>query len=238
MCFSANASFLASALLLPTGLVTLSFARAKGEQQKLPLATAPLLFGFQQICEGILWLGLQDPTPLLTTTRAAAPVVAALVYLFFAYVFWPIWMPWAAVAQLPSASLAQTPLWRGLPLLGLIPAVTLWLPLLQQPHAALPEPVGHSLVYPLMPWSSTLLPPHVGPLLYASLIVLPFLLVPSRRVLIFALSLLLTFGLAEWSKSEALTSVWCYASALLSMQILWVLQESKPAPEQGGGKLA
>jgi hypothetical protein len=55
--------------------------------------------------------------------------------------------------------------------------------------------------------------------------------VPSWRVRVFALTLLLAFGLTEWAHRQALTSLWCYASALLSGQILWILRESAPAQQ-------
>jgi hypothetical protein len=45
------------------------------------------------------------------------------------------------------------------------------------------------------------------------------------RVRTFALSLLLAFGITQWARSQALTSVWCFACALLSMEILWILLE-------------
>ena len=221
---------MAGALLLPTGAAALGIAWAKGQQQKLPLAAAPLLFGLQQTCEGIVWLGIQAQAPLAPTDQSVVTVVAALAYLFFAYVFWPVWMPLAAVAQMPRAKHGEARLWDGVPALGLVPALTLWLPFLIHPHSAVPEQIGHSLVYALRPWSASLLPPVIGPVLYAALIVLPFLRVPSRRVLIFALTLLVAFGLTAWATSEALTSVWCYASALLSVQILWILQESELVP--------
>jgi hypothetical protein len=67
--------------------------------------------------------------------------------------------------------------------------------------------------------------PLVGPTLYAMVIVLPLLLVPSPRVRVFAFTLLLSFGLTEWANRQALTSLWCFASALLSAQILWIVAQ-------------
>ncbi|MEB3334764.1 MAG: hypothetical protein VKP70_07240 [Cyanobacteriota bacterium] len=71
-------------------------------------------------------------------------------------------------------------------------------------------------------------PPLVGPVLYAALIVVPLLLVPSLRVRAFALTLLLSFALSAWANRQALTSLWCYACALLSAQVLWILLEKAP----------
>ena len=52
MCFSANASFAAGALLLGISAFTIRAARTPAEQ---PLAAIPLLFGLQQLCEGAIW---------------------------------------------------------------------------------------------------------------------------------------------------------------------------------------
>lgn len=221
MCFSAEASFLASGLLVAVGSATVAIPRGHGDRQTRPLTMVPLLFGLQQGLEGLVRLGMDGQ-------RAAggnnATVVAGLAYLFFAYAVWPVWMPWTAVSLLPGSRLRDRP-WRWLPLLGLVPGMVLWLPLLHDPAGALPAQIGHRLVYPLHPWSAGLLPPWVGPALYAAWIVLPLLLVPSWRVRVFALTLLLAFVLTAWIQRQALTSVWCYASALLAGQILWILLE-------------
>lgn len=230
MCFSAKASFIATGLLVPLGAAAIEIAWAKGQRRMVPLAMVPLVFGVQQACEGVLWLGL-EAQPLASIGEPPAGMVwASLAFLFFSYAFWPLWMPMAAVWLLPRSRLVQWPLVRALPLLGLLPGVLLWLPLLTHTSQALPHQSGRSLVYALPPWVAHLLPPFLGPALYAALIVIPLLLVPSARVRGFALTLLGAFALTEWSSSEALTSVWCYASALLSAQILWILQSENEFP--------
>ncbi|MFN9628929.1 MAG: hypothetical protein ACK59A_01680 [Cyanobacteriota bacterium] len=226
MCFSATASFLASGFLVAVGTATWTITRNKGDRQFRPLALAPLFFGLQQGLEGLVWLGIQTPTPP-SGDGSPTTVAAALAYLFFAYAFWPVWMPWTALSLLHRFG-KLTPPWSWLPGLGLVPGLLLWLPLLSKPQAALPTPVGHTLVYALTPWSELPLPPLVGPVLYAALIVVPLLLVPSVRVRAFALTLLLSFALGAWANRQALTSLWCYASALLSAQVLWMLLEKAP----------
>ena len=62
MCFSAVASFSASAVLLPVGAYCV--ARAAAERWTLlPLALVPIAFGVQQFAEGFVWLGLQQDQP-------------------------------------------------------------------------------------------------------------------------------------------------------------------------------
>lgn len=227
MCFSATASFVASGVLLPLGAATLTMAHRKGDRQALPLAVAPLVFSLQQALEGMVWLGLD--TPLLATGAGSDSLTmgAVLAYLFFAFAFWPVWMPWSAVRLWPETHGFRAP-WPWIPALGFVPGALLWLPLVRHPQAALPHQIGHSLVYPLHPWSAGLLPDSIGQVLYATWIVIPLVLVPSARVRIFGISLLLAFATTQWASGHALTSIWCYASALLSVQILWILQGRNP----------
>jgi hypothetical protein len=50
-------------------------------------ASIPLIFGVQQIAEGILWLTLPN-SEYLTIQK-----IFTYVYLFFAQIVWPIWVP-------------------------------------------------------------------------------------------------------------------------------------------------
>ena len=206
-------------LLLPVGSLTALLSLRPGQRRLLPLALAPLFFGLQQLAEGLVWLGLAEGEPAVANASVAGfTAAAALVYLFFAYGFWPLWIPWSACNLLPRDR-------RGWPirlllLLGALPGLLLWLPMLVQPHRAIPRIVSGSLAYGMPAGMSTLLPADVGPLLYVALIVVPLALVPALRPRLFALTLLVSFLLSRWMYSHALSSVWCYASAVLSIQIL------------------
>lgn len=88
MCFSATASFAAGAALLAIGTVTVSRAERRPE---LPFAAIPFFFGLQQILEGIVWLALRFDMPVLNPAATNA-------YSLFSHVFWPIYVPFAALA--------------------------------------------------------------------------------------------------------------------------------------------
>ncbi|HEB41578.1 MAG TPA: hypothetical protein ENI08_00990 [Candidatus Dependentiae bacterium] len=86
MCFSAQASFATSAILLLIGLR--SIIQVKSSRQ-IMLASIPLLFSIQQLCEGILWLTLSRNTlPFLS-------IMMTYSFLFFALIIWPVWIPCA-----------------------------------------------------------------------------------------------------------------------------------------------
>src|SRR3989339_2119805 len=87
MCFSATASFAAASVLTLTGVVSMQRA------WKTPMiwyAALPLLFGIQQAIEGVQWL-LERPS--------AACSVAGYGFLFFAFILWPVYVPFAMYAM-------------------------------------------------------------------------------------------------------------------------------------------
>ncbi len=57
-------------------------------KRELPIALVPLLFGFQQLSEGVLWLSLRNDLPALRS-------VATYFFSMFSHVFWPIFVPFA-----------------------------------------------------------------------------------------------------------------------------------------------
>jgi len=84
MCFSANASFGAGVILTVIGVASIKKCH---HPYMLLFASIPLLFGIQQIAEGILWVTL--PQPDNVNIKKAAKYS----YLVFAQVLWPIWVP-------------------------------------------------------------------------------------------------------------------------------------------------
>lgn len=95
MCFSATASFTAGTALTVVGVLTLRKSQGKRE---LPLALVPLLFGIQQVTEGVVWVSLGHDLPLLQSW-------ATYIYSMFSHVVWPILVPFAIL-------LVEPRLWR------------------------------------------------------------------------------------------------------------------------------
>ena len=85
MCFSASASFIAGTSLSAVGVAALRNTKARTEQ---PLAMIPLLFGVQQLTEGVIWVTFRHDAPLLTQTMT-------YVYSGFSHVLWPMYVPFA-----------------------------------------------------------------------------------------------------------------------------------------------
>ena len=85
MCFSPEASFAASAGLVPAGIYCVQAAIRK-RIKLLLLAVVPIVFGIQQFVEGWVWIGLENDNPTLVEYGSSA-------FLFFALAFWPFWIP-------------------------------------------------------------------------------------------------------------------------------------------------
>lgn len=86
MCFSAEASFITSAGLTVVGLATLQKVKLVSQ---LPFAFIPIIFAIQQFTEGFVWLSMTD------IDYAYLHKIPIRIFLIFAQVFWPIWVPFA-----------------------------------------------------------------------------------------------------------------------------------------------
>jgi len=88
MCLSATVSYAAAAVLVPSGAVATVWAWT-GDRRYLMLAILPLLFGLQQGAEGMVWVaGAAGHTHHVEQY--------SFVYMFFAWIVWPVWIPMSA----------------------------------------------------------------------------------------------------------------------------------------------
>ncbi len=81
MCFSPAASFTIGTALSVIGGASIAKAPRREE---LMFASIPLLFGMQQLTEGVIWVSLGNPLVLSA---------ASFVFMFFSHVLWPIFIP-------------------------------------------------------------------------------------------------------------------------------------------------
>lgn len=197
MCFSLLASVTAGAALCAAGALTLALARERGER---PLASIPLLFGVQQLVEGLVWWSLDhhDATVNVASTSA---------YMLFSHVLWPVYVPFAVLCMESSA-------WRRKAItaclaVGALVSLDGILTVLRGPSTS--HVVGSSIRYE----TPGLL--VIGLYLLATCVAV---MVSSHRPLQLigaaALALaLVTLGLY----SAVFVSVWCFFSAVLTVMI-------------------
>src|SRR3989344_1704274 len=199
MCFSATASFIAGVSLSALGVATIKKAERPAE---IPFAMIPLLFGVQQIIEGMLWLSFQFDAPLLNMTMTYA-------FTLFSHVLWPIFVPF-------SIGLMETVAWRKKVILAFLLigiAVGLYL-LYWIVRFPVTSGVDEIIVY-------------VSPIFYKVPVMLLYLAATCvssffsshKLINIFGALALLLFMVAYWFYTVAFFSVWCFFAAILSAVI-------------------
>ncbi|WP_319003898.1 DUF6629 family protein [Ruegeria profundi] len=221
MCFSASASFATAAVLMPVAAITLTTA-SRYNRKYLGFAVFPLFFGIQQALEGGLWLSLGQGGPETTHWFAIG-------FLFFAYFFWPFWVPLSAYFVEPKRHLKR--IFLIFSLLGALLGAFLFAPLLFLDEPLPIHIVQHSIHYssPLM-WDSIMLRTLIRGV-YAIIVCAPILLSSISAVRMFGflttLSVIGGFVVAHY----AFTSIWCFAAAILSCYVLFIIREaSKSVP--------
>ena len=200
MCFSASASFIAGTTLSAVGVAALRNAKTKAE---LPFAMIPLLFGIQQLTEGVVWLTFQHYVPLMK-------LYMTYVYSGFSHVLWPIYVPVAM-------GVMETVRWRRRAIFAFLGAgipVALYLlySIVSRPLNA--EVIGNHIAYAS---------PHfyLAPVmvLYLAATCVSCFFSSHGFVRLFGVLALLSFVAAYFVYVNALVSIWCFFAAMLSLLI-------------------
>jgi hypothetical protein len=181
------------------------------------LAAIPLGFAAQQAAEGSIWLTIGGgPRPIQTLSVA--------VFLGFAFVAWPAWIPLALLAV--ETDRTRHRILSVFAYLGT--AVSLGAAVLMFRWHPFAEVMGRHIRYDYRTGDSWAGHPLLL-LLYVAPTIVPFYVATSRlsRVIgtTLVVSLLLTFAIER----DALTSVWCFFAAILSVQILAAVSAPRPA---------
>lgn len=204
MCFSATASFTASAVLLMCGIAALT--RAK-EKQRL-FAAIPILFAIQQFIEGTIWQSLM---------AGESAQMAIYAYLTFVYVIWPNW-PAIAITQMASTTKERfnlrLPLFAGI----VTSCIALAAFFVTIPSAAITcSHIAYRADLPNWLW----LP---GSALYLFATLAPFFISSVAHMWIMGAILALSYGATLLFYTVAITSVWCFFAALLSVFVFIILK--------------
>ena len=212
MCFSATASFIAGVSLSALGVATMKKTERKAE---IPFAMIPLLFGIQQIIEGMLWLSFRFDAPLLN-------VMMTYAFTLFSHVLWPMFVPFSIV-------LVETVAWRKKAIwtfqfIGIAVGLYLLYWIVRFPVTS---KVDEHIVY---------VSPHFYNVpvmaLYLAATCVGCFFSSHKIINIFGILALLLFMVAYWIHTVAFFSIWCFFAAILSVVIYWYFKfGNDPAPD-------
>ena len=205
MCFSAKASFILSGVLALIGLLSIRKVQNKSQ---LYFASIPYLFALQQFCEGILWL--------ILTNQISPDFKNFMIYmyLFFAFIIWPIWMPFSLIKletnnfrkKLLNLTLITGALNSiyGIYYLMLFGATAI----AQSCHIIYNVNVQSQLIYTIS---------------YLIAVILPFFITSIKYMWIIGIFLIVSLILSYYIYFKFLISVWCFFSAALSIGVYWII---------------
>jgi len=206
MCFSPAASFAAGIVLGITGGASIRDTQSKSQ---IPFASIPLLFGVQQLTEGVIWLTFGLP---------AVQSVMTVIYLLFSHVLWPIFIPLAVWYMEPVW-------WRKKLLLlfilmgAVVGAYFLYYLFVDSVAAAV---VNNCIAYN-------------GEHFYQTFVLSPYSVATCASCLFSSNRFVNVFGVLTFLAAIAsyrffqsnFVSVWCFFSALLSVLIFWYFHSQK-----------
>ncbi len=208
MCFSAETSFTAGVILVGAGLVLIK--KFVGHKE-IFLALIPLFFGIQQLSEGVLWESLEHGQ-----YPSGYGLTAQYIFIFFAYMFWPVFIPFAF-------GVVEGKLWRktlmiSLMLIGLLFFLNIGFYFLTTDNIRA-KILEHSISYSYI----TTWPYRI---LYAVITLAPFYLTSIKKVWILGIANTIGYIIADVSYNYAFASVWCFLAAIITIG-LFILLEKK-----------
>lgn len=216
MCFSAEVSFSASAVLAVSGVVAVKKASSA---KQLFFAGIPFIFAVQQLAEGVLWVSFTH------VEFEKFRQLSTLVFLVFAQVIWPSWVPFSVL--MVERNPARKLLLKAFLLIGITLSVYVLYCLCVYPVAAYPD--AHHLKYELgFPLANSLL----AAVFYFIPTVLSCVVSSAKRMTTLGLVLLGSYLLARLFFREYSLSVWCFFSAIISITVIYVVILMRP--DSGG----
>ena len=206
MCFSAQASFGASAVLGIMGI----YALHKAKLQERFLALIPLLFAIQQACEGIVWITYANPAHQLITT------IATYSFCFFAFFFWPIWIP-ITVLKMETHSAKKPFLYLLLILGAAVSSILVFSMLTSGIHTTVScSHIKYDIFLPGILET-------IGVVFYCLATILPLFISSKKWMPLFGILTLGSVAITYFFYTTYFASVWCFFAALLSGMIIWML---------------
>ena len=224
MCFSATASFGASAALCVVGIITVAKARTK--DQKV-FATIPLVFAAQQFTEGLLWLSLKNADMVSWQSSLT------YFYLVFAMAVWPFWIPftiWQLEKEAKRKKIMNLFVWMGAVVAAGVGVILFIYPVeVVTPYCfncpgsstgSLRDHLHYEFAIPQMVKNLII---AFSVLYIVATIITPFIS-SIKKMRWLGIVFLASYLFAVTMYNGFVISVWCFFAALLSFVVLWIIR--------------
>jgi hypothetical protein len=212
MCFSAEASFTAAAILLPAG----GFAIRKAYQVNsnlVPLAALPLLFGVQQLFEGLVWTGSNLSSDKMVERYSVA-------YMFFSWLAWPIWVPLSTYFLEPCR---RRHVYLLFAILGGIIGAMQYFPYFAHDGWLLTKFLPNAISYEGTVLFDYIMQREYTYAIYLFVIIVPLLTSSNRRAQVFGILISLVAVTTYLFFQFAYISVFCFGGAVMSLYIIYFI---------------
>jgi len=216
MCFSAGASFAGGIVISAIGVATLG--KVSKPAQKL-FAGIPLLFGFQQFAEGVLWVTLR------ADGHERLQNAAAYIFLITALVIWPVMIPLSM--WLMEEVKRRRKILAGLMVTGGI--LSLFYAFCLISYNVTPQIQGFHIQY-IDEFPRTLV--DIAFIFYLASTVAPLFVSSVKRMWLFGILITVSYLVTSIFFAQYLTSIWCFFAALISVVIYWVLSGAQSKTSQ------
>jgi len=218
MCLSEPVSFAAGGALIAGGAYA-AWKAYKINMRYFPVALMPILAGIQQFMEGHVWMGLNDSVPSMVWW-------AAMGFIFFSWLMWPTWVPFAIYFLEPPRSKHKKPL-----LMFALAGLTFGL-ILYVPHIIYPDWVSahinrHSIAYEGTMFLDYMIPRWTTYAIYLFLIITPPLLSTYLHMRLFGLTLIAIIAVVWIFLTYAYISFFCLLAGLGTAHLIYIIVFNK-----------
>lgn len=220
MCFSAEVSFTAAAILLPVGVIGVQRAY-RTDRRYLPFAALPIFFGLQQLFEGLVWTG----NALLSDNMVQR---FSLAYMFFSWLAWPVWVPLSTYFLEPCG---RRYVYLTFAIIGGMLGALQYFPYFAHEGWLVTKFLPHAISYQGTVLFDFLMRREITYALYLFVIIAPLLTSSDRRAQIFGILISVVATVTYLFFQFAYISVFCFGGAVMSLYIVYAVFRAE-APER------
>ena len=218
MCFSAQASLVAAAVLAPAGVFAMQRA-FRFDRRYLALATLPLLFAAQQLFEGLVWIsGSQENAELVERY--------SLAYMFFAWIAWPVWVP---VSCYFLERGGRRNLFQVFAIAGAMLGSLQYVPYFAHKGWLVTTFLGHAIGYGGTELLDLIASREVTYSIYVTVVIGPLLLSSDAKARVFGVLVAIVLLVTYLFFAYAYVSVFCFGGALMSLYLFFVMLRKTPS---------